>query len=252
MLIDIGELYKLPTKDLEGFNEKILEYFPGLSSHYCSRGYEGGFVDRLNEGTYIGHVAEHMILELQNMLGYEVHYGKTRVVREPSIYYIVFEYKNEKCAIECARTVFGVISGILNNEDIDFSKKMENLKAISVENDLGPSTKAIYTEAENRGIPVMRVGNGSMIQLGYGKYARMIQSSLTDSPSCIAVDTVANKDLTKGVLRDYMIPVPDGDVSHSEEGAIYTAREIMMKAGLPKLVSFRLQPILRFLTTWIS
>jgi cyanophycin synthetase len=232
ILIDIGELYKVPTKDLGDFNEKILEYFPGLSKHYCSKGYEGGFVERLNEGTYIGHVAEHLILELQNMLGYDVHYGKTRVVKEPSIYYIVFEYINENCGIECARTVFSFISDILNNKAIDFSTKLSNLKTIAIENDLGPSTKAIYTEAEKRGIPVVRIGNGSMIQLGYGKYSRVIQSSLTDYPSCIAVDTVGNKHLTKGVLRDYMIPVPDGDISQSEEGAVYTAKEI----GYPVVV----------------
>ncbi|WP_010681140.1 cyanophycin synthetase [Acetivibrio cellulolyticus] len=232
ILADIGELYKNPTKDFEGFNEKILETFPGLRTHYCSLGYEGGFLERLGEGTYIGHVAEHMILELQNMLGYEVHYGKTRVINEPSLYYIVFEYKNEKCAIECARTVFEFICRILNNEEVDFSNKLENLKAIAVENDLGPSTKAIYAEAQKRGIPVTRVGNGSMIQLGYGKYSRMIQASLTDSPSCISVDTVSNKDLTKNILRDFMIPVPEGDVSYSEEGAIYTAKKI----GFPVVV----------------
>ena len=229
---DIGEQYKNPTKDIKGFNEKILEYFPGISKHYCSLGYEGGFMERLVEGTYIGHVAEHMIIELQKMLGYDVCYGKTRVVTEPSLYYIVYEYKNEKCGIECARIVFEVINSILNNEVVDFLSKFKNLQAISVGNDLGPSTKAIYTEAQKRGIPVTRIGNGSMIQLGYGKHSRMLQASLTDLPSCIAVDTVSNKDLTKRILRDFMIPVPEGEVSYSEEGAIYIAQEI----GFPVVV----------------
>ncbi len=232
LLIDIGDLYKKPTKDFGGFNEEVLKYFPGLSNHYCSTGYKGGFVERLIEGTYIGHVAEHMILELQNMLGYEVNYGKTRVIEEPSLYYIVYEYKNEKCGIECARAVFEIISAIINNKALNFFEIMENLRAISVEDDLGPSTNAIYTEAQKRGIPVTRVGRGSMIQLGYGKYSRLIQASLTDSPSCIAVDTVSNKDLTKKILRDYRIPVPEGDVSYSEEGAVYIAQKI----GFPVVV----------------
>lgn len=230
--VDIGELYRNPTKDFEGFNNKILEYMPGLGKHCCSLGYEGGFLERLAEGTYMGHVAEHMILELQNMLGYEVHYGKTRVVKEPSWYYIVFEYKNEKCAIECARAVFNMIPKILNNESIDFKKIVEELKGIAIENDLGPSTNSIFMEAQKRGIPVTRIGDGSILQLGYGKYSRRIQASLTDLPSCISVDTVGNKDLTKRILRDYTIPVPDGEISYSEEGAVYIARTI----GFPVVV----------------
>jgi len=230
--VDIGELYKYPTKDIEGFNEEILKYFPGLKKHYCSLGYEGGFLERLNEGTYIGHVAEHMILELQNMLGYEVFYGKTRVEREPYVYYIVYEFINEKCGIECARTVFEIIDKILKNEKIDFSEKLEKLKEIAIENDLGPSTKAIYIEAQKRGIPVTRIGNGSILQLGYGKPSRLIQASLTDSPSCIAVDTVSNKDITKRILNDFKIPVPEGDITYSEEGAIFTARSI----GFPVVI----------------
>lgn len=232
ILVDLGERYKYPTKDFEGFNEKILEYFPGLRKHCCSLGYEGGFLERLIEGTYIGHVAEHMILELQNMLGYDVHYGKTRIEKEPSIYYIVYEYKNEKCGIECARVIFEMINEILNNEESDFAAKMERLKGIAVENDLGPSTKAIYNEAQKRGIPVARIGNGSILQLGYGKYSRRIQASLTDYPSCINVDTVSNKDLTKRILSDFMIPVPEGDVTYSVEGAVFAARNI----GFPVVV----------------
>lgn len=232
ILVDLGERYKYPTKDFEGFNEKILEYFPGLRKHCCSLGYEGGFLERLIEGTYIGHVAEHMILELQNMLGYDVHYGKTRIEKEPSIYYIVYEYKNEKCGIECARVIFEMINEILNNEESDFAAKMERLKGIAVENDLGPSTKAIYNEAQKRGIPVARIGNGSILQLGYGKYSRRIQASLTDYPSCINVDTVSNKDLTKRILSDFMIPVPEGDVTYSVEGAVFAARNM----GFPVVV----------------
>jgi len=232
IFVDIGELYKNPTKDFEGFNKKILEYMPGLYKHCCSLGYEGGFLERLVEGTYIGHVVEHMIIELQNMLGHEAYYGKTRVVREPSLYYIVFEYKNEKCAIECARAVFDIVSKILNNEAVDFSKIIEELKMIAIENDLGPSTNSIYMEAHKRGIPVTRIGDGSIIQLGYGKFSRRIQASLTDLPSCISVDTVSNKDLTKRILSDFMIPVPEGEVSYSEEGAVYTAYKI----GYPVVV----------------
>lgn len=149
--LDIGELYKSPTKDLGNFNGRLLALFPGLEKHYCSLGYEGGFVERLKEGTYIGHVTEHLIIELQNVLGYEVNYGKTRVIEEPSLYDIVFEYKNEKCAVECARSAVNIVSMLVHNEEIDIEGIIKNLRAIAVDTDMGPSTKAIYEEAKRGG-----------------------------------------------------------------------------------------------------
>jgi cyanophycin synthetase len=230
--LDIGELYKSPTKDLGNFNGRLLALFPGLEKHYCSLGYEGGFVERLKEGTYIGHVTEHLIIELQNVLGYEVNYGKTRVIEEPSLYDIVFEYKNEKCAVECARSAVNIVSMLVHNEEIDIEGIIKNLRAIAVDTDMGPSTKAIYEEAQKRGIPVVRIGDGSILRLGYGKYSRTIQASLTDLPSCINVDIAGNKQLTKRLLTESKIPVPDGDTAYSFEGALQIAREI----GFPVVI----------------
>ena len=188
MVVDIGEFYKSPTKDLGDFNERLLTLFPGLRKHFCSKGFEGGFVERLREGTYIGHVIEHVIIEIQNLLGYEVNYGKTRLVEEPSLYYIVFEYINRKCAIECARSAIGIICSLAENKEIDVDAILQYLKTIAVETELGPSTAAIYAEAKKRGIPVTRIGDGSILRLGYGKYSRLIQASMTDLPGCISVD----------------------------------------------------------------
>lgn len=230
--LDIGELYKLPTKDLGDFNERLLALFPGLKKHYCSLGYEGGFEERLKEGTYIGHVTEHLIIELQNILGYKVNYGKTRIVEEPSLYFIVFEYKNEKCAIECARAAVNIVLKLVRNEEVDTEAIINNLRAIAVETDMGPSTKAIYEEAKKRGIPVTRIGDGSVLRLGYGKYSRIVQASLTDFPSCINVDMAGNKQLAKRLLAENKIPVPDGDTAYSFEGALQIAREI----GFPVVI----------------
>jgi cyanophycin synthetase len=226
MDINIGDLYTKPTKDIENFNETLLSLIPGLSRHYCSLGYEGGFAERLKEGTYIGHVTEHLILELQSMLGYDVSYGKTRVVKEPSSYFIVYEYVNEKCAIECGRTAVRIIKSILRNEKVAITDILVNLKKIALESELGPSTKGIFDEAGKRGIPVTRVGNESLLQLGYGKYSRLIEASLTDYASCISIDMVGNKFLTKEILNNNSIPVPYGDIAYNEETAVRISEEI--------------------------
>ena len=110
---DLGGHYDTPTRQIEGFNERLLEMLPGLAKHVCSLGYEGGFAERLAEGTYLAHVAEHMVLELQGMLGFDVHYGKSRIAEEPSIYHIIFEYKNEKTAIECLLAVSDMINMLI-------------------------------------------------------------------------------------------------------------------------------------------
>ncbi|HEX3028964.1 MAG TPA: cyanophycin synthetase, partial [Clostridia bacterium] len=138
MLLDIGEYYKNPTKDIEGFNERLLELFPGLCSHHCSLGYEGGFKDRLAEGTYIGHVIEHLALELQNIVGYQVFYGKTRCAHEPSLYSVFFQYVNEKTGMEAGRASVEIISYLAQGRKLDVDTIIANLKKISIESDLGP------------------------------------------------------------------------------------------------------------------
>lgn len=220
MILNIGGLYDTPTKDIKGFNQRLLEKFPGLGDHYCSLGRKGGFAERLEEGTYIGHVTEHLIIELQNILGYDVHYGKTRVITEPSLYYIVYEYSNERCGIECGKTAVSIVRDIIDNREIDYNGMLENLRKISVQSEMGPSTKAIYEEAKKRGIPVTRLGNDSILQLGYGKYGRYVEASLTDYPSCITVDIAGNKHLTKEILSNRGIQVPYGDITYTEESAV--------------------------------
>lgn len=226
MLIDIGNLYDTPTKDIDNFNSTLTEMFPGLEEHFCSVGKKGGFLERLQEGTYIGHVTEHLIIELQHILGYEVFYGKTRVVEEPSLYYIVYEYSNEKCGIECGKTAVSIVSDILSGKEINLEAIIKNLRTTAVQAELGPSTKAIFEEAKKRGIPVTRLGNDSILQLGYGKYSRLVEASLTDAPSCIAVDIAGNKCLTKEILSNHGIPVPYGDVAYTEESAVVIAESL--------------------------
>lgn len=232
MVVDIGEYGTIPTKDIPGFHEKLLAGFPGLKTNFCSLGYEGGFLERLNEGTYMGHVLEHTILEMQAMLGYSVSFGKTRVLEEPSLYYMVYQYENEVCGIECGRAAVFLFNCFLTDQPVCIPDFLDYLGKISVEAELGPSTSAIADEAKKRNIPVTRIGNESMVRLGYGKYSHLVQSTLTDQTSCICADISSNKQLTKAILSEHKVPVPEGKTVYSELSAVMAANQI----GLPVVV----------------
>jgi cyanophycin synthetase len=225
-VVDIGELYDTPTNQLELFNERLLQILPGLRKHCCSLGYEGGFVERLKEGTYIAHVTEHMALELQSMMNYDVHYGKSRSTDLPSVYQVIFEFRNEKFAIECLLVSVEIVNMLASKIMPDIGRITEHLAKIAAETDLGISTGAIYAEARKRNIPAVCLEHSSILQLGNGKYTRLLEASLTDRSSCIAVDMAGNKHLTKQVLSEAGIPVPQGDVAYSARSAAAVAASI--------------------------
>ena len=225
-VVNIGNLFDTPTCSIEGFDERLLQMLPGLHKHFCSLGYEGGFVERLREGTYLTHVTEHIILELQSLMGYDVHYGKSRILEAPSIYYMVFEYKNEKYAMECLLNAVDLVNMLTAGITPDIDAILQHLSKTAAETDIGPSTGAIYKEAKRRNIPVTCIDNSSILRLGYGKYTRYMESSLTDRPGCIAVDIAGNKHLTKKILADLGIPVPEGDIAYTEKSALAAASGI--------------------------
>lgn len=232
MVVDIGAYSEIPTKEIPGFHEKLLHAFPGLKTNCCGVGHQGGFVERLNEGTYLAHVLEHVILEMQYMTGYDVRYGKTRLLREPSVYYLVYEFQNEVCGLECGKAAVFILNCFLKGEELDAREFIDYLKKISLEAELGPSTSAIVEEAKKRGLPVSRIGSDSLVRLGYGKNSRMVESTLTDAASCISVDISCNKQLTKMILSENHIPVPYGKVVYSELSAVIAARQIGMPVVL--------------------
>lgn len=229
LVVDIGEYSEIPTNNIDGFNEKLIMSFPGLKKNTCGLGYEGGFLQRLKEGTYLGHVLEHVILEMQFMLGYDVKYGKTRLLHEPSEYYLVYEYQNEVCGLECGKAAVFILNCFLNGEDLNIQEFLDYLKKVSIDAELGPSTSAIVEEAKKRGIPVTRIGDESLVRIGYGKHSRIMESTMTDTTSCISVDISCNKQLTKSILSEHHIPVPYGRVVYSEISAIIAAKQV----GLP-------------------
>jgi len=225
-VVDLGELYDTPTRDISGFNERLLKVLPGLKKHVCSLGYEGGFVERLKEGTYLAHVTEHTVLELQGIAGYEVHYGKSRVTDKPSVYSIVFEYKNEKLAMECLLTAVEMLKMIIAGGTPDMESVIGHLRRTAAESDLGTSTGALYEEALRRNIPVECLEHSSVLRLGNGKYTRYLEASLTDKCGCVAVDIAGNKHLTKQRLSEAGIPVPQGDIAYTFRSAAAAAAAI--------------------------
>jgi len=226
MVVDIGKFGDIPTMDIPGFNEKLLAAFPGLKTNCCGLGYEGGFLERLNTGTYLAHVLEHVVLEMQFMLGYDVRYGKTRVVTDPSVYYLVYEYENEVCGLECGKAAVFILNCFIAGEEIDISEFLDYLGKVSLDAELGPSTTAIVEAAKKRNIPITRIGHESLVRLGYGKNSRLIESTLTDATPCICADISSNKQLTKALLCDYKIPVPYGKVVYSEISAVMVAKQL--------------------------
>lgn len=223
--IDLEELADTPTCDIPGFNALLLEHIPSLIEHKCVRGHRGGFVERLNEGTYLAHVLEHVCLELQNLLGYDVAFGKARQVGDDgTIYSVIYEYRSKTVGYEVIHAALHLMNEIQKGLRIDFDGKLRDIKTKAAKLDLGPSTAAIKKEAEARGIPVVILGKGSLLQLGYGKHSKRIQATLTEDTGCIAADISCDKELTKDLLRTAGIPTPDGFVSENLEDVLRGAK----------------------------
>ncbi|NLM43571.1 MAG: cyanophycin synthetase [Clostridiales bacterium] len=232
MVVDLQDLFDTPTKCIEGLNEYLLNTLPGLKKHSCSRGYEGGFVERLQEGTYLAHVIEHISIELQNILGYDIAFGKAYRVENDRIYDVIYGYTNELAGLECGRIAVDMINFFVEGKIFDFDKEMKELKSRCIRTDLGVSTSMIKREAEKRGIPVIRIGDGSLLQLGYGKNSRRIQATLSDNSTCIAVDIACNKNLAKTLMSEYGIPVPEGKVVRNEKELL----QYCMTIGFPVVI----------------
>jgi len=230
--VDLGKYVDIPTCNIDNFNEKLLSMLPGLKKHKCSKGYMNGFYERLETGTYLAHVMEHMALEIQNILGYDLKFGKTRYLKDDTVYYMVFSYINDVVGYESAKLAFDIIDSLLNNTEIDIDNRLLYIKTKSDESGLGPSTSAIVQEARKRKIPTMRIGQNSMVQLGYGKYHKKIQATMTSQTSCMSVDIACDKELTNTILRTHGIPVPEGKVVTTVEEAIIQSE----KLGLPVVV----------------
>jgi cyanophycin synthetase len=220
MRLNLGELSEKESREIPGFAERLLALLPGLCEHHCGKGYAGGFVERLREGTYFGHAVEHVALELTSLTGCAAYHCKTRYAGEPGVYNVVVEYCAEQATRYLLEIAVELVEALINGEQFSFKKSIEEAKRIAADTELGPSTRSIVEAAERRGIPWTRENDDSLVQLGYGKHLRLIQAAMTDGTSAIGMELTCDKDLTKARLEKFSIPVPKGEVVGTEAAAI--------------------------------
>ena len=236
VLLDIGELETRPTNKIPGFYERLTELLPSLYDHTCSVGRPGGFLQRMREGTWMGHVVEHVALELQNLAGAEVRRGKTRGADGRGIYNVVFQYQQEDVGLAAGRLAVRTANHLVHGAEPDFdfvTELEEGVIRVAERLAYGPSTGAIVTEAQRRGIPTLRLDpRRSLVQLGHGAFQKRVWATVTSASSNISVEIASNKELTNRMLHDVGIPVPRGLVVHSEEEAVRAADRI----GYPLVV----------------
>jgi cyanophycin synthetase len=235
LLVDLGVLERFPSDEIPGFRDRLVAALPGLISHTCSYGRRGGFVRRLDEGTWAGHIAEHVAIELQNLAGSPVTRGKTRGAGRAGRYDIVFNYRVESVGLAAARAAVGVVNALVDpaqGQRVDIDAVVDDLRALSDRDGLGPSTQSLVDEARRRDIPVIRLDDRNLVQLGWGAAARRIRATITDETSTIATDLARDKDDTSRLLERAGLPVPESRVATSAEEAIAFARRI----GYPVVV----------------
>ena len=232
MRLDIGALEDLPSDRIAGFTQRLLQALPGLRDHRCSPGYPGGFVERLERGTWAAHIVEHAALELQTAAGMPVGFGKTRETNERGVYSVVYRYRDETAGLLAGRDAVDIVDTLVARKPVDVGAIIERLRRAAEENALGPSTRCIVDEALRRGIPVTRLDDGSYIQLGHGARQRRMQATMTDATSAIGMEIADDKDRTKRVLASAGIPVPRGESVSTWEDAVDAAGRV----GYPLVV----------------
>ncbi|MBU3177544.1 cyanophycin synthetase [Clostridium estertheticum] len=207
--LDLEGYSEIPSKEIYGFNEKLVCMLPELNKHRCGIDEDRGFIKRLTEGTYLAHITEHIIIALHNMIGVNISYGKSREISGDN-YYIIFQYEYEQTGIEAANIAVDFVNSLINKEVFELDLKLNRLKDILMGEKLGVSTFNICNEARKRGIPILKIGEGSMFQLGYGKYSKIIQATMGSNTSAISVGIAQDKMLTKHLLNMHFLPVACG------------------------------------------
>ena len=226
MRLDLEELAEKPSNQIPGFYEGLVTTLPSLEEHFCSPGVRGGFLSRVRQGTMMGHIIEHIALELQQLAGVTVGFGRTRETATPGVYQVVIEYMDEQAGRYAARAAVRLCQSIVETgiyPQAELEQDLKDLRELYRDAALGPSTETIIKEVEARDIPWMQLSARAMIQLGYGIHQKRLQATLSDFSGILAVELACDKEGTKQILRDAGVPVPHGTVINyldELEGAI--------------------------------
>lgn len=226
MKMDLKEFAEVPSDEIPGFTEALLRTLPGLQKHTCSPGYEGGFVERLGRGTYMAHITEHIAIELSVLAGIEVTFGKSRYAGTPGVYNVVTRFQNEAGMKLCLTHAFHLANALLKNQPYDLEGALREIREVVADTQLGPSAQAIFDAAQKLNVPCRRLGEHSLLYLGYGKGLKKVQTAVTDQTSLIATELVQDKNSTKEFLKEFSVPVPCGGTARSEADLLEIARDL--------------------------
>ncbi|MFO0590657.1 MAG: cyanophycin synthetase [Polyangiaceae bacterium] len=239
LTVDLEELEQFPSTKIPGFVDKLLADVPTLDEHGCSYGHAGGFVQRLREGTWFGHITEHVALEFQCLAGTPVTYGKTRGAGREGVYHIIYSFEEERVGKRAGDLALRYLRSILPSNFADhlapapnLREELDELARLAEKVALGPSTRSLVEEAKRRGIPTLRLNEHSLVQLGWGVHQKRIQATITSQTSHIGVEIAQDKQLTAGLLERAGLPVPRQDRADSADEAV----EIAERFGYPVVV----------------
>ena len=230
--VDLGKYEDFPSNTLPGFNEKLMRWLPTMVEHRCSIGDRGGFFKRMETGTWLGHVLEHTTLEIQSLAHSAVGFGRARETSERGVYKVAIEVLDFRFGEACLHVAHEMIMAAAEGRDYDLPASLRTLRKLADDYCYGPSTQAIVDGAKKRSIPTLRLTDGNLVQLGYGKAQRRIWTAETDSTSAVAESIAHDKQLTRQLLTSVGVPVPAGRIVTSAEDAWAAAQEI----GLPVVV----------------
>lgn len=233
MVLDLEDMEDKPTNKIAGFGDRLKAMFPSMYYHRCSEGCDGGFFMRVDEGTWMGHVIEHIALEIQTLAGMDTGFGRTRDYGEKGVYNVVFSYIEENAGRYAAKAAVAICEALVEGTPYDMTEDIQNMRELREAQRLGPSTGSIVEEAAARGIPWIRLNKYSLCQLGYGANQKRIQATVTSETSSIGVEIACDKEDTKFLLQQAEVEVPKGEIisreSSLEEACRYVRYPLVIK-----------------------
>ena len=232
MLLDLEEMEELPSNKVDGFYERITALLPTMYEHRCSIGTPGGFFERIKRGTWMGHIIEHVALEIQTLAGMNCGFGRTRESDIKGVYNVVFSYEEESVGVFAAKSALRIVESVIAGENYDLEKDIQAMRELREDDRLGPSTGSIVDEAKSKNIPYIRLNKHSLVQLGYGVNQKRIRATISGQTSNIAVDLACDKEETKDLLEQTGVPVPKGFIIRRES----TLTEVLEKIKFPIVI----------------